>query len=134
MYQKEEFIKLGIRAKPGGRYVWLNALKATASYYGWDRVFPTLLELKQQTTGSQYLTDPGRRVGNYKPGYSVVICRGKSTAGWPKGLTNRFTVSANASMKDLALIAQSTQVDWEWMTGHFGERKRRSWWDEAPTP
>lgn len=133
LYKTEDFVKLGVRAKPNRRFVWMRVLKSTADFYGWSTAFPPLLQLKKETLDVPFLVDQGRKSGGPKPGYSVVICRSESTAGWPAGLTNRFTVSSDASLKDLALIAQAVKVDWGWMTAHYGERKRRGWWEQAPS-
>ena len=126
-------MKLGLRAISGDRYVWLRCLKATAAFYGWDKKFPTLIALKQQTTGSRFIPDPGRRGWKNSGGVSHVICRSPSTQGSPAGLTNAFAVSGNATTKDLALIAKSTQVDWYWMTAKYGERRSREEWEATPS-
>ena len=133
MYKNEEFQKYGLRVTKDRRYVWMRCLKATAAYYGWDKAFPTLIDLKTQTTGSRFLHDMGRKGGGAQGGIQHVICRSPVKQGSPKGMTNAFTVSSNATTQDLALIAQSTQVDWEWMTGKFGERLDRGWWEQAAT-
>ena len=118
---------------PGNRYVWLKVLKATAALYGWDKAFPTLNALKQETTGSRFGADPGRRGWKTSGGVQHVICRSPSTQGSPAGLTNAFAVSGNATTKDLALIAKSTQVDWYWMTAKYGERRSREEWEATPS-
>ena len=133
VYKNEDFIKLGLRSTSAGRYVWLRCLKATAALYGWDQAFPTLQALRQETTGSRFRADPGRRGWKTSGGVSHVICRSPSTQGSPAGLTNAFAVSGNATTKDLALIAQSTQVDWHWMTCRYGERRSREQWEATPT-
>ena len=126
-----DFEKFGIRVTRDKRYVWMRCLKATAAFYGWDKAFPRLVDLKKQTTGSRFLHDTGRR-GLYAPGgVQHVICRSPIKQGSPRGLTNAFVVSSNATNQDLALIAKSTQVDWHWMTGKFGERLDRGWWEET---
>ena len=133
MYKAEDFIRLGIRATPSGNYIWLKALKATAAFYGWDQVFPTLMELKEQTTGTTWQYDVGRRGNKTSGGITYTICRAKTTQGTPKGLTNNFAMSSNAATKDLARVAKATQVDWHWMTTRYGERVPRRTWEETPT-
>lgn len=133
IYKNEDFVRLGLRVISGDRYVWLKALKATAALYGWDQAFPTLQALRQETTGSRFRADPGRRGWKTSGGVSHVICRSPSTQGSPAGLTNAFAVSGNATTKDLALIAKSTEVDWYWMTAKYGERRSREQWEATPS-
>ena len=133
IYKNEDFIKLGIRVTSAGRYVWLRSLKATAALYGWDKTFPTLIALQQETTGSRFMPEPGRRGWKNSGGVRHTICRSPITQGTPKGLTNTFAVSGNATTKDLALIAKSTQVDWHWLTCKYGERRSREQWEATPS-
>ena len=130
MYKNADFVKLGLRVTNQGSYIWLNALKATAAYYGWDEAFPTLAELRQQDTGSLFVSDPGRRGWKTGGGREIRISRSSKTHGWPAGLTNAFRVSSDATVRDLAEIAKATEVDWEWMTGFNGARRSRGWWLE----
>lgn len=134
MYKNEDFIRLGIRVASGNRYIWLKALKSTAAFYGWDQMFPTLMELKEQTTGSRWMTDPGRRGWKTGGGVRYTICRSSSKQGSPKGLTNDFAMSGQASIRDLARVAKATQVDWHWMTNREGLRISRGTWEKTPTP
>ena len=134
MYKNEDFIRLGIRVKAGPRFIWMSCLKATAELYGWDKTFPTLLELKASTTGSPYLLDTGRRGWKNGGGQVVTICRNPSTHSFPKGQTNSFRVARTATQRDIRLIAQSTQIDWEWMSTPKTGRRPRSWWEKTPTP
>lgn len=134
MYKDDDFTTLGLRVTKSGRFIWLRALKETAAFYGWDKAFPTLIKLKQETTGGGAIMDPGRRVGTFKGGRRHLICRDKSTAGWSKGLTNAFCVSGDATTRDLMAIAKATEVDWEWMTAKFGERRPKwRWMQTSPT-
>ena len=133
IYKNEDFIKLGLRVTSANRYVWLRCLKATAALYGWDKAFPTLIALKQQTTGSPFIQDMGRKGWKNSGGVRHTICRSPITQGTPKGFTNTFAVSGNATTKDIALIAQSTEVDWHWMTCRYGERRSREQWEATPT-
>ena len=128
MYKNSDFVRLGIRNHSGDRYIWMNCLKATADFYGWSEAFPTLLELKTQTTGREFVRDVGRRGWKSSGGQVVTICRSPITQGFPRGKTNSFRVSKWASQRDLQLIAQSAQVDWEWMSTAKSGRRPRSWW------
>ena len=134
MYKNSDFVRLGLRVRKGNRYVWMNCLKATADFYGWSEAFPTLLELKTQSTGSPFFYDMGRRGWTSGGGQVVTICRSPSTQGFPRGKTNSFRVSRGASQRDLHLIAQSTQVDWEWMQTVKTGRRPRSWWQKKSVP
>ena len=131
IYKNEDFIKLGIRVTKGKRFIWLSTLKETAAFYGWDKAFPTLQELKQQTAGTPYVHDVGRKGWKNGGGVQLRISRSDSTQGWPKGLTNSFRVSKQATMKDIALIAERTAVDYAWITCLYGGRRPRAWWEEA---
>ena len=134
MYKNSDFVKLGLRVRKGNRYVWMNCLKATAELYGWDKAFPTLLELKTATTGSPFFYDMGRRGWKTGGGQVVTICRNPSTHSFPRGQTNAFRVSRGASQRDIRLIAQATQIDWHWMQTAKTGRRPRDWWQKTPTP
>ena len=133
MYKNSDFVRLGLRVRKGNRYVWMNCLKATAELYGWDKAFPTLLELKTATTGSPFFYDMGRRGWTSGGGQVVTICRNPSTHSFPRGQTNCFRVSKGASQRDIKLIAQATQIDWHWMSTEKTGRRPRSWWQKTPT-
>ena len=105
MYKNSDFVRLGLRVRKGNRYVWMNCLKTTADFYGWSEAFPTLLELKTQSTGSPFFYDMGRRGWKSGGGQVVTICR-----------------------------SPSTQVDWEWMQTVKTGRRPRSWWQKKSVP
>ena len=134
MYKNDDFIRLGIRVRGEGRYIWMNCLKATAEFYGWSNAFPTLLELKTQTTGSSFQRDTGRRGWKNGGGQVVTICRNPSTHSFPRGQTNSFRVSRAATQKDLRLIAEAVEIDWAWMSTPKLGRMPRSWWEKTSTP
>ena len=128
MYKDSDFVKLGLRVKPGPKYIWLSCLKSTADFYGWSEAFPTLFDLKMATTGGPVIQDPGRKGWKSGGGKEVRICRSPSTVGWPAGMTNAFRVSSDAALADLAAIAEATTVDWHWMTCFHGGRRPKQWW------
>ncbi len=133
MYKNEDFVRLGIRTTSDGRYIWMSCLKATAEFYGWANTFPTLLELKTQTTGSPFTQDTGRRGYKNGGGQVITICRNPSTHSFPRGQTNSFRVSKQATQKDIRLIAKTTEIDWAWMSTPKTGRRPRSWWEKTPT-
>lgn len=134
MYKNEDFVRLGVRAAKGNRYIWMNCLKATAELYGWANAFPTLLQLKTQTTGSTLVTDTGRRGWKNGGGQTLTICRNPSTHGFPRGQTNSFRVSSLATQKDIRLIAEAVEIDWQWLSTPKTGRRPRSWWQQTSTP
>ena len=131
IYKNEDFIRLAIRETNDKRIIWLNTLKATAAYYGWDQAFPTVMAFKKQTSGSPYAFDTGRRGWTNSGGVQLRISRAESRQGWPAGMTNSFRVSKKATLKDIALVAERTAVDFAWITCPHGGRRPREWWEEA---
>ncbi len=132
MYKNEDFTQLVVRRRPGGRYVWLKCLKATAAFYGWDKAFPTVLEAKSDDSPDGYIPSPSRKGWNSGGGVEHRISRSPSTTGWPAGKTNSFRLSRDANFKDLAEVAKATEGDWEWITcRHGGRRKREDFADTA---
>lgn len=131
MYRTDEFEWYTLRVLPNGRIIWLRCLKETAKFYGWDKAFPTVIATKNEASGGMGFRDPGRRGLKTSAGKLHYICRSPKTQGTPKGMTNRFGVSSNATTQDLALIAEKTQVDWYWMTAKYGERRSREKWLQA---
>lgn len=134
VYKTDDFQQRCLRVTDSGRYVWMRSLKATEEFYGWNNQFPTLLEAKLKDSLTGYIKDPGRRTGNYQGGRTLYISRSPVMRGFPKNLTNAFRVSLSATQLDLVAIAQSTQVNWEWMTDLRGRRRPRSWWLQFSLP
>ena len=132
MYKNEDFIQLVIREKPRKRYVWLKCLKATAALYGWDKNFKTLIATKTEASTNGWIHCPGRK--GWKNGGGTIhrISQSETTSGWPKGTTHTFRLSKDATTKDLARVAQATEIDWHWITTVYGERLKREWLDQAP--
>lgn len=134
VYKNEDFTQLMIRRKPGGRYVWLKCLKATAVLYGWDKAFPTLIEAKSDDSPNGYVSGTGRRGFANGGGIEHRISRSPKTTGWPAGQTNTFRLSKDANFQDLAEVAKATQADWQWITcKHGGRRKREDFLSAALT-
>ena len=130
-WDNSKYIKLLI-SRETRQDVYLIALRTTANYYGWSEQFevwspkPVLVE-----NGRTWFMDPGRKGEMFcEAGRIHRICRSPSKRGHPAGLTNKFKVSRNARLLDLAEIAHLVQVDWHWMTGPSGERISRERWAE----
>lgn len=126
----QERCKLLIRRNKSDRPIYLSARKNVANYYGWLDNFESYIQgaTYDKTTGNSYLKNPCLVRSTRKPGHQWVICRSKSTQGFPAGETNKFRVSTLATLRDIAEIAYRTQVDWEWMAGPTGPRRSREEW------
>ena len=131
MYKNEDFCQLAIRTTPRGKIIWLKCLKATASLYGWDKAFPTVIDTKAAASPTGFFPDTGRKGWTSGGGNQHRISRAEQTQGWPRGKTNSFRVSSTATMLDLRAIAEATTTDWTWMTGKNGERRSKGWWIEG---
>ena len=110
-------------------------LKPTADFYGWSEVFPAFNDAR-----SVDFPDGLRPLGP-RPSYRghrgkrLRICRSKtSTTGYPAKLTNAFRVTNNARNVDLIAIAQAVKVDYGWMEGQYGYRRRKEEWDAFDLP
>ena len=129
MYRTDEFVHLAIRRISKGNWVQLMCLKATADFYGWTRVFPSLIDAKSVDYPDGFMPMPGKLNGRNYRGKKLRICRKKGPhSGNPAGLTNAFRVSNNASRYDLTAIAQAVTVDFGWMSSLYGERVAREEW------
>ena len=110
-------------------------LKETAKRYGWDQVFPQLIDAKAVDYPGNVMPMPSRlHARNYR-GTRMRICRSKeTTTANPPGLTNCFRVSNNTTELDLYAIAQGVLIDYGWMTTKSGQRKRKAAWDSFLLP
>ena len=57
------------------------------------------------------------------------ICRARTTAGYPRGMTNAFRLSTSCSTIDIAELAHFTKGEWFWIEGLHGERISRERWE-----
>ena len=126
-----EFITLKLGETKSGRAKKLHALRSTANYYGWPEKFEEWsLEAEFEEGGRRFGFDPGRRGHpQCSSGYHVRICRSPSKDGFPAGFTNRFKVTKNTGLFDLAELAHFTKVDWEWMETPTSGRLTRADWE-----
>jgi len=127
-----QWVKLRLGETSRGTGKWLQAYRATADYYGWTKEFPIWTPKTVLVEGGRtFAVEPGRRGGpGQQGGRSHRICRAQTTGGFPAGFTNRFKVSTNVGLFDLAELAHFTDVDWHWMTGPTGDRVSRAAWEE----
>jgi hypothetical protein len=129
MYRTDEFVHLAIRRISKGNWVQLMCLKATADFYGWSAVFPSLIDAKLVDYPGNVFPMPTKLNGKNYRGRRLRICRKKEPHGGnPAGLTNCFRVSNNCSKRDLVAIAQAVKVDFGWMNAFYGERISREDW------
>ena len=135
MYRSDEFSVLAIRRLSKGKWIKMFVLKATADFYGWSSVFPDIVDAEAVDYPDGIRPFPRRTdPRNYK-GFPLYICRYQlNTSGYPKGLTNRFRVSTNASNLDLVAIAQAVQIDYGWMEAKYSERRTRAKWNAIELP
>ena len=130
-----EWLELAVRRLAKGRYVKLIVLKSTADFYGWSRIFPTLIDAKRVDYPGNVFPMPGRLTARQYTGTRLRICRKKTqNGGNPAGLTNCFRVSNNATRMDLTAIAQATSVDFGWMSDASGARITRERWLSIDLP
>ena len=130
IYKNNDFTQLAIRTTPRGRIIWLKCLKTTASLYGWDQTFPTVVDAKTAASPTGSFPDPGRKGWTSGGGNQYRISRSEKTQGWPAGMTNSFRLSKQATRRDLQRVAEATTIDWTWMTCEYGGRRPRGWWIE----
>lgn len=135
MYGNDDYCELAVRRIRKGNWVRLIALKPTAEFYGWTTVFPLVREAQDVDYPGGIRPMPVRRnLTNYRA-LPLYVCRSKSNRqGFPRGLTNRFRVTNNATRLDLAAIAQAIQIDYGWMTARYGERVPKCQWDSVELP
>jgi hypothetical protein len=130
--QPDEMCKLLLRRPQRGGARYLNALRATADFYGWTKVFDVWTPpVVSSEGGKNFFYRPQRAGrGHERGGKNIRICRSPSRQGNPKGFTNRFTVSKSCTMFELSEIAHFTSVDWYWMETITGERLSRDHWEK----
>lgn len=127
----DPYIKLQIGLSTTKRSKWVVALKTTADYYGWTEAFPVWAPQGGFTVGDRYYHQhPGKRGGNRLCGGNRHrICRARTTAGYPRGMTNAFRLSSSCATVDIAELAHFTKGDWCWIEGLHGERISRERWE-----
>ena len=130
-WDNAQYVKLLLQREAGTQDKWLIALRTTADYYGWTEQFPAWSpEAVVVENGRRFFYDPGRRGEMFcEGGRRHKVCRSPSRNGTPAGKTNRFKLSANCGLVDIAEVAHFTQSDWYWMTAPNGERIRRERWE-----
>ena len=113
----------------------MMCLKATADFYGWTAVFPSLLDAKRVDYPGNIFPMPTKLNGKNYTGRRLRICREKKPhKGHPAGLTNCFRVSNNCSKRDLTAIAQAVTVDFGWMNDFYCARVPRETWLSIDLP
>lgn len=125
-----EYITLKLGETKSGATKKLTALKATADFYGWtDEYEPWVAKTTIDAERRKFALDPGRRgFAHGSSGYHVRIARSPSKEGLKAGFTNRFKVSRNTGLKDLAELAHFTKVDWTWMESPTSGRLAKDRW------
>ena len=105
-------------------------MRSTADYYGWSEKFPRwTIKPTFEKGGYTFGNMPNSSSEMFcSKGLHLRICRSPSTQGQPRGATNRFKVSTNATLFDIAEVGALTQVDWNWMTAPNGDRLSRAHW------
>ena len=126
-----QFVTLKIGESSGGQAKKLQALRSTADYYGWSEEFEEwTFEPEFEQGGRSYGRDPGRKGRRASSaGYSVRISRTPVTHGLPAGFVNRFKVTSNTGLFDLAELGHFTKVDWYWMESPRSGRVLRAEWE-----
>lgn len=123
------YVELAIRKGRGDSWIKLMCVKATADFYGWSAVFPSVTEAKAVESGGLLINPVLTNHYRGHRGKRLRICRAKgSKQGNPAGLTNAFRVTNNATNFDLYAIAQAVSVDYGWMEGQYGYRRSRDEW------
>ena len=131
-WDNAKYVKLLLHREADTQDKWLIALRTTADYYGWTEQFPIWTLKPVRTEGTRVIGyDPGRRGEMFcEGGRRHKVCRDPSRNGTPAGKTNRFKLSANCGLVDIAEVAHFTQGEWYWMTAPNGERISRERWEE----
>lgn len=126
---KFEFVKLILQETKGGT-VSVTTQDATAEHFGWDKAFPEWNERFQDGyPGGKRAKLAGAGGGpGAHGGDRLRICRGKSTSGYPGGLTHCFRMKGPWSRKHLVMLAEIAGDKFEWMEGQYGARIRRDVW------
>lgn len=130
-WDNEKYVKLLLERIEGKKDKWLMALRTTADYYGWSQEFPTWTPKTAIEDGALVLVrDPGRRAEMFcETGTQLRISRSKSRNGHPARFVNRFKVSSNCTLWDIAEVAHFTHGDWYWMTSPVGTRVLKGNWE-----
>ena len=122
-YREEQFVELAIRRLSKGRWIKLIALEATADFYGWSTVFPSISDAERVDYPDGFRPMPRKRSLLRFKAQPMWIGRSKvNRQGFPVGLTNRFRVTNNVARKDIVAIAQATQIPFSWLTDMAGKR------------
>lgn len=133
--QPGSYVELAIRQGKGRGWVKLMCVKATADFYGWSAVFPSVVEAQLAVSGGLLCNPVLKGEGRHHRGKRLRICRAKgSKQGNPAGLTNAFRVTNNATNFDLYAIAQAVSIDYGWMEGQYGYRRSKAEWDAYDLP
>lgn len=125
-----ELSRLKIRETKSGNVICLLARKETAEFYGWTNHFERHIPgyYRDEATGVEYMNQPQRGRSKARFGMPIVISRHVSKSARKRTYTNQFRVSGEATITDLAQIAEFTDVDWYWMETPSGERRTREKW------
>ena len=135
MYRNIDFTTLAIRRLQRSNWVKMLVLKATADFYGWSKVFPTIEEAERVDYPDGIRLFPSRIDPRNFKGKGIFVCRKKGDKhSFPAGLTNRFRVTNNIRLLDLVAIAQAIQVDYGWLEGLNGHRVSKEHWDSIDLP
>ena len=127
-YFADDYQTLVIRREGNGNQVWIKGLKATFSYFGWDRLYDPWESGRPGPDGQTRVAYYGRSCGSGRSGgQRIRICRGLRQQGHPKGLTNCFRIHSHISNRDLAELAHFAGPEVGWMEAKCG---RRLLWDE----
>ena len=119
-----------IRRAKSGNAIWLKARKETAEFYGWTKHFEPWApgQRYDEATGLEYIASPTLKRSQVRGGRSLVISRSASKSGRKATYSNQFRISGEATIPDIAKVAQFTDVDWNWMETPSGERRTREEW------
>lgn len=135
MYKLTDFCELAVRRISKTNWVRLIALKSTADFYGWTKVFPSLIEAKRVDYPDGLFPHPGRKNLRMFRAQPLYISRSESSKqGFPVRLTNRFRVTNNTRDLDLIAIAQAVQVPFGWMSDRHGQRRGQEYWMGTDLP
>lgn len=131
-WDNAKYVKLLLHREAGTQDKYLIALRTTADYYGWTEHFPIWSLKPVRTEGTRVLGyHPGGRGEMFcEGGRRHKVCRHPSRNGTPAGKTNRFKLSANCGLVDIAEVAHFTQGEWYWMDAPNGKRISRERWEE----
>ena len=130
-WDPNKYVKLLLQREADTQDKWLIALRTTADYYGWTEQFPAWRPKTVRTEGDKrFCYDPGRLGRLHEEGgRRHKVCRDPSRCGTPAGKTNRFKLSSNCGLVDIAEVAHFTKSEWYWMSAPNGERIRREAWE-----